>query len=179
MSKIQTRWSWFNPDYYLDHLEDLTLAELKKAGVKGVIFDYDNTLISSAGQELAESREELLKNWIDYFGADNIMIVSNKLTFQRSYKIMIKEAKRLGIKAYATNFIIKPIPFSLNQAVGALGLKPNEVLMVGDLIITDIIAGKLAKTKTLLIKPVKAPERKLIRLLRFFEKLLLNPEVID
>lgn len=147
MPKVVTRWSWFNPDYYLDHLDDLTLAELKKAGVKGVIFDYDNTLISSAGLELAESREELLKKWIDYFGAKNIMIVSNKLTFQRSYKIMIHEAKRLGVKAFATNFIIKPIPFSLNKAVKALGLKPSEVLMVGDLIITDIIAGKLAKPK--------------------------------
>jgi predicted HAD superfamily phosphohydrolase YqeG len=53
-----------------------------------------------------------------------------------------------------------------------MATKPSKVLMVGDLLLADIVGGKLAGMQTLLVAPVNSTERPGIHALRLLERLL-------
>ncbi len=59
-----------------------------------------------------------------------------------------------------------------NAELKALNLKKDQVLMVGDQLITDIQAGNLAGVTTVLVKPLVETDKWNTRINRFFEKFI-------
>jgi len=175
MQTIRTRWSWIVPDWYVNDVTDIDVVELKAAGILGVILDFDNTLIASNSERIAKDREKAVVTLIQTFGPDRVIIVSNKLSLFGWNSRLDSEAKRLAIQAYATGWLIKPLPRSLKKAARQMKLAPENVLVIGDLISTDVAGVKLAGMKSLLITPVPKSERLGIRLLRTMERWLFQP----
>ena len=54
-------------------------------------------------------------------------------------------------------------------------VKPNEAVFVGDRPLTDILAGKLAGTKTILVGSINPNENIATKFVRFLERLTICP----
>ncbi len=168
---LSLRWPSMRPTYVSEHPRNLDPHRFERDGIKAVIFDFDNTLISNHTDEIGD-RGELLDRWIKVFGPDKVMIVSNKLRlFDMAHKLD-KEAARFGIRALSTGLLIKPWPGSLKRAAAIMGVAPRHVLMVGDLLLADVLGGNLAGMKTLLIAPVHSAEGFGVRIIRFVERVV-------
>lgn len=53
-------------------------------------------------------------------------------------------------------------------------LKKDQVMMVGDQLITDMQAGNLAGVETVLVKPLVETDKWNTRINRFFEKIIFS-----
>ncbi len=107
----------FFPDLYIQSIYDLPLAELKEMGIRGLVFDIDNTV---APFDVADPDEKL----IDFFAQMQdmgfrlcILSNNNKERVHRFNK---------PLKALAIHKAGKPNPRKMKQALKRLGLVPQE-----------------------------------------------------
>lgn len=136
------------PDMRLDKVRDINeevISYLKeKYGIKGVILDVDKTIrknmkkIPKCNQEWIENLKKQLK----------VIIVSNGLD-----KNIDDYFKKRGIEYIGLAY--KPLKKNFQIACQKLGLKPEEVLVVGDSLFTDIYGGKRNNMRTLHITNVE------------------------
>ena len=69
----------------------------------------------------------------------------------------------------------KPSPKILLNYLTSKNIEPQNAVMVGDRPLTDILAGKLAGTKTILVDSItRETEPKLTRFVRFLERLTIR-----
>ncbi|KRN14156.1 hydrolase, had superfamily [Lactobacillus gigeriorum DSM 23908 = CRBIP 24.85] len=132
-------------------------------GIKAVFSDLDNTLLAwnkfETAKEMDRFNQKLAKAGI------KLVVISNN------------NAERVGkvLDPYGIEFVAKskkPLPFAIIREVEELGLKKDEVMMVGDQLITDMQAGNLAGVKTVLVKPLVETDKWNTRINRFFEKII-------
>lgn len=153
----------FRPRYTINTIYNLDPEQLKKMGIKAVFSDLDNTLLAwnqaQTAQEMDQLNKKLAKEGI------KLVVISNN------------NAQRIGkvLDPYHIDFIAKarkPLPLGINKELKVLNLKPDQVLMVGDQLITDMQAGNLAGVKTVLVKPLVETDKWNTRINRFFEKII-------
>ncbi len=133
--------------------------------IKGVIFDIDNTLVTSdtitPPQEIMEYFEFLEKQGI------KIAIVSNN--YPERVEAFCKELPYMWIaRAW------KPFKKNLKKVKDAFGLKAEEICLVGDQIFTDIYGGLRMKFYTVLVTAVGENETKFVAFKRIFEKAVME-----
>lgn len=133
------------PFGYCRSVYDVPTAALRKLGVKCVLVDLDNTLDAYHATSPSPRAFELKKR-LEEAGID-LIIVSNNKGGRVSYY-----ASSLGIKAKC--LMLKPFAFRLNRLIKRLGYGKDEVILIGDQIQTDIIAGNRAKIRTILTEPL-------------------------
>ena len=162
------------PRMYVPSILEVKPDLLKSLGLKGVIFDLDNTIVRRDSLKappevlklILEMREEGLK----------MGIVSNN------------SRKRVGAIAAemdmpAVHRAVKPLVGPFRRALKLLGTSPGETALVGDQIFTDILGGNLAGMYTILVVPMKGKDFWGTRLInRHLEKIVLarlkkKPEV--
>lgn len=140
---------------------DIEISFYKKLGVKTILIDLDNTLDSHKVELPSERAKEFVKtlkeNKID------LIIVSNN--FNRRVKAY---ADALGI--HMTSMNLKPFPFKINRLLKEKGLKKEETILIGDQLLTDILAGNRAGLKTILVDPLTTDEQNFTRIRRIFER---------
>ncbi|GIW22752.1 MAG: hypothetical protein KatS3mg068_1759 [Candidatus Sericytochromatia bacterium] len=68
----------------------------------------------------------------------------------------------------------KPRSKFIEMAITKMNLKKSDVVIVGDRITTDVLAGKLIGIKTFLVKPLTQMPSKLQRIIYSFENYLLK-----
>ena len=133
--------------------------------IKGVIFDIDNTLVTS---DTVTPPKEIL----EYFAflensGIKIAIVSN------NYKERVEGfCKDLPYIYVARAW--KPFKKNLRMVQKEFGLKPEEICLVGDQIFTDIYGGLRMKFYTVLVTAVGANETKFVAFKRIFEKAVMK-----
>jgi uncharacterized protein len=169
---LNLRFSYLEPTYVTTHPLHLNPDWFYEQGIRGVIFDFDNTLISNHSDQIGENRSDFLESWIKTFGRNQVIIVSNKLSVFGMENKLLTEAERFNIKGIASGILIKPFPNALRRAASIMKIEPRKVLMIGDLLLTDILGGKLAGMQTLLVAPVHSEERIGIHSLRLAERIL-------
>ena len=155
----------FLPDVFVNSIFDITPEYLKERNIKGIITDLDNTLIEwdrpSATPELVQWFKEMEQAGI------RIVIVSNN-----SEKRVHKFATPLNIPyVYRAK---KPLAPSYRKALSMLQLKKEEVVMVGDQLLTDIFGGNLAGFPTILVVPVAQTDGLATRFNRMVERQILK-----
>ena len=118
---------------------DLDLAELKSIGIKGLMFDIDNTLEPYA-QEVPSAR---LCSWLSSLCEKGfrISIVSNakNARVERFCAGFPKESFPLEVIFVAEAG--KPLEKGFKEACLRMGLEPSQTAMVGDQLFTDVWAG--------------------------------------
>lgn len=144
---------------------DIPLLELKKKGIKAIIFDLDNTIIAWNCKEV-KTETILWMKTLKKYGFD-CCIVSNNLT-DRVGNI----AKVLNV-AYVSKGC-KPLSVGFRNALNRFALKPSQVAVVGDQIFTDILGGNFLKLYTILVRPLSAQEFLGTKVVRIIEKLILK-----
>ena len=67
----------------------------------------------------------------------------------------------------------KPLPFGIWRAIRMMGVRRAECVMVGDQIFTDILGGKLAGVKTVLVMPLTPSDMGHTAVLRRLEQRIM------
>ncbi|MGQ5709629.1 YqeG family HAD IIIA-type phosphatase [Lactobacillus sp. PSON] len=153
----------FRPKYTIDSIYHLKIDELQKLGIKAVFSDLDNTLLAWNKFETAEEMNKLNQRLAK--ANIKLVVISNN------------NAERVGkvLNPYGIAFVAKsrkPLPFAINKEREKLNLKKNQIMMVGDQLITDIQAGNLAGVESVLVQPLVETDKWNTRINRFFEKII-------
>lgn len=154
----------FSPGLYELSIYDIDLDLLKKEGIKGFIFDVDNTIVPYD----TPLPDEKIKKWfkkIEKMGFVSYIASNNKKGRVERF------AKELGI-GYMPK-AKKPLTKNLKKICENMGIKPNETAMVGDQLFTDMLGGNLAGMFTVLIEQISLVEGRFIKFKRIFEKMIL------
>ncbi|MGM9914220.1 MAG: YqeG family HAD IIIA-type phosphatase [Lactobacillus crispatus] len=153
----------FRPKYTIDTIYNLDPRKLNKMGIKAVFSDLDNTLLAwnkfETAKEMDNFNQKLAKAGI------TLVVISNN------------NAQRVGkvLDPYHIEFVAKsrkPLPFAITKKREAMHWKKDQVMMVGDQLITDMQAGNLAGVETVLVKPLVETDKWNTRINRFFEKII-------
>ncbi len=155
----------FIPNFYYNSIYDIPLEEWKKNGIRLILTDLDNTLISynekMPNDKLFEFKDRVLNLGIEF------ILVSN------SRKERVENfARALGIPC--VKFSTKPLKRGINKAIYKVAhgcYSKNQIVLLGDQIMTDIFGGNRCGIKTCLIKAVDKSSDKLpTRINRGIEK---------
>lgn len=135
------------PDYYYTTINDIPYTQLYENGIRLILTDLDNTLIS---YKETEPTEELFK-WKDMVLAMGfeVIIVSN------SKNDRVKHfADILGLRF--VKFAKKPLKGGMKKALklASKKYKLNEVIEFGDQIMTDVLASRRMNILTILVKAI-------------------------
>lgn len=153
------------PTKMLDSVSQLPIEELKMAGIKGIIFDIDNTLVP---YDVAEPTKEILQLFENLQAQGfKITLVSNN-TEDRVVKFNEK------LKLLALHKAQKPLKKNLKKALDMMGCKESEVIIVGDQIFTDIYGGNRTGLGTYLVAPISDKDEWQVKLKRKLEKIVLK-----
>lgn len=130
----------------VERVWQLPLKTLQERGIQGLIFDLDDTLAPKNGFSVDPKDLEWLKQARQ--AGLQFRIVSNN--HHPAHVAKMAEVLQIPSVAQAK----KPSSKYLLQALKAMNLRPQQVLMVGDRVLTDILGGAYLGMPTCLVKPV-------------------------
>lgn len=151
----------FTPTWMLDAIYHLTPEQLRTQGIKAVLTDLDNTLIAWNNPDGTPE----LHRWLAEMAEAEIpvVIVSNNKASR-----VARVAEPLSLSFVSRAF--KPLTRGLNEAMRDLNLSADEVVMVGDQLLTDVWSSNNAGVRSILVKPILETDQWNTKINRFFEK---------
>lgn len=120
-------------------------CRLEKEGIKAVLVDLDNTLIAWNNPDGTPEMRQWLHDLRD--GGIRVIVVSNN-----SPKRVKRAVEKFDIDYEAWS--LKPFTFGIDRALKRFHYEKNEVVMVGDQLMTDIRAAHRAGIRSILVKPL-------------------------
>jgi HAD superfamily phosphatase (TIGR01668 family) len=157
--------SYLSPKYYFDKISDIDLNKLKQKNIDTILLDLDNTLVPWYNSYI----DPEIYNWLNNIKVNNfkVCIISNGLS------IRVKRiSKELGFP-FISN-AIKPSTRAIVKALKMLNSKPENTVIIGDQIFTDILAGNRLGLTTILVKPLAKVELITTKFIRIIEKKILK-----
>ncbi len=155
----------FFPDIYVKSVYELPLDALKARGIRGLVFDIDNTV---APFDLAEPEKDL----IDLFlflrkQGFRLCILSNNN--RERVRLFNKNLRTLAVHKAG-----KPGVKKLRRALEKLELSPEHTAIVGDQVFTDMWCGHRAGLTCILTAPICNRDQLITKIKRGAEKLILR-----
>lgn len=157
--------TYFMPNDYVQSVFQIDIEKLANSGFKGIITDLDNTLVGWDVKTPTKEIQEWFKKANDL--GLTITIVSNN-----SEKRVSGFSKDLDV-----DFIFKarkPMGRAFKKAIQHMNIKPEETIVIGDQMLTDVLGGNNNGLYTIMVVPVKKTDGFLTRLNRIIERRLLN-----
>jgi HAD superfamily phosphatase (TIGR01668 family) len=154
------------PDYYYNDVLEIKQDMLREKGIKGILFDIDNTLTKTNSKETDKKIKDFLINL-----SENGMKI-----------LLLTNANKDRVKRFDLNdsfpiihSALKPFKTSFKKALKILNVKNTDIMMVGDQIFTDIYGGNRMKMKTILIRPIKIYDENIfVRFKRHIENAIIK-----
>ena len=156
--------SRFYPDEDGPSAYDMPYDALYKKGIRGVIFDVDNTLVPHDAP--ADERAKRLFSHLRALGMDTCLLSNNKEPRVAAF------AEAVG----GSNYIYKggkPGVKNYKKAMELMGTGLQSTIFVGDQLFTDVYGAKRTGIKSFLVKPINPREEIQIVLKRYPEALIL------
>lgn len=155
--------SLLQPREAVASIYEIDIDGLFDRGMRGLLTDLDNTLVEWNAPEAPAC----LLEWLAKVQAKGfkVCILSNNEServsaFANAIGVLaIHKARKPRVKAYL-------------QALALLGIEPQQAVMVGDQIFTDILGGNRAGLYTILVDPIAEKEYAGTKVLRFLERSL-------
>lgn len=153
--------SIYKADMYAKTIEKINYKKLKKIGIKVLIFDLDNTLAFIDNNYPSEKVKKLIKTLKKDF---DIYILSNNINKKRvaSFAGVIEVDYIYGA--------IKPSSFGLKKIRRKKNYAKSEMAIIGDQIMTDVLAGNRYGIHTVLVEALAVKDLKITALNRLFER---------
>lgn len=153
--------SIYKADMYAKTIEQVNYKKLKDKGIKALIFDLDNTLAYIDNDEPSEKVKKLIKKLKRDF---DIYILSNNFNKKRvSYF-----SNAIGVDyVYAA---IKPSSFGIKKIQKKKNYEKAEMAIIGDQIMTDVLAGNRYGILTVLVETLAVKDLKITALNRMIER---------
>ena len=150
----------FRPDIDVNSVYEVDFDSLYDEGIRGIIFDIDNTLVAHDAP-CNERSDELVQKLMDK--GFKLFILSNN----------DEERVNRFIKNIKIDYIHKsgkPSSKNYYAAFERMGLNPEEVIAVGDQLFTDCLGAKNAGIRFIRVGIVDKKEPPHIKLKRVLEK---------
>ncbi len=147
-------------------MHDVTPELLAGAGIRALLVDVDDTLLSAT----AESLDPSIKGWFSTLKAAGypVAILSNG-----SQARVAAIAAEVGVPALS--LAGKPFAVAFRRGLRLLGgPAPAQTAMVGDQLFTDVLGARQAGLKTILVRPLSPGKLPHTRLARRIERLVLK-----
>lgn len=149
------------PTYRAKSIYDIPLSFYKENNIKIVLSDLDNTLDAFNVKEPNERTFELVK---DLKEAGVLFMIASNNTSKR----VNNYANKLGIRAVCR--LHKPSSKYLKRFIESEHFNPEEVVLIGDQVLTDLYAGNGAGIRTILTEPVSPLDPPWTKVNRILEK---------
>ncbi len=155
----------FYPELYVESVYHIDYKMLKERGIKGLIFDLDNTL---APFDIVEPNEQIIElvNRLQDDGFKVCLVSNNK-----GNRV---EVFNKNLKLYAVSKAGKPKTKGIKKALQQLGVSKDEAVMIGDQMFTDVWVGNRMKMMTILVKPIANRDEFTVKLKRGLESKVFN-----
>ena len=141
----------FFPDRYVASTYVIDFEKLYEEGIRGLIFDIDNTLVPHGAP--ADARA--------------VKLISNN---QEPRVKMFNEKIQVD---YVHN-AHKPSKKNYKKAMEIMGTDTDNTLFVGDQLFTDVWGAKRVGIRNILVKPIHPKEEIQIVLKRYLERVVLH-----
>ena len=135
----------FIPFAHAGSIYEIEYDFFKKNGVKTLFMDLDNTLDSYKAKHPQERTLNYVKGLKDA-GITPIIISNNRPNRVSGY------ANELGVEFLAS--ARKPFSRRIKAELARRKLDPSEVMLVGDQMMTDVLAGRGAKIRVVLTEKI-------------------------
>ena len=153
----------FYPDNYIESTYQIDFAKLKKQGIKGVIFDIDNTLVPHGAP--ADERSLALFKKLKELGIKTMLLSNNKEPRVKSFAEQVKSPY-----IYKAG---KPSVKNYKRAMELMGTQEKDTIFVGDQLFTDVWGAKRTGLTSYLVKPIHPKEEIQIVIKRRLEWIVL------
>lgn len=156
---------YFMPNDYVQSVFQIDIEKLANSGFKGIITDLDNTLV---GWDVKTPTKEIQ----EWFKKANNLGLTITIVSNNNENRVSSFSKDLDV-----DFIFKarkPMGRAFKKAIKQMNIKPEETLVIGDQMLTDVLGGNNNGLYTIMVVPVKKTDGFLTKLNRIIERRLLN-----
>ncbi|WP_429970998.1 YqeG family HAD IIIA-type phosphatase [Fructilactobacillus sp. Tb1] len=155
----------FKPTWMVESLYHISPERLKKNGIDTILTDLDNTLIpwnnSIGTAQIVE--------WITFMKENGISVIVVSNNNPKRVSIAVEDLN-IPFVAHA----LKPLNRGIKQTLKRFNLKPSQVVMVGDQLMTDVWAANNCHVKSIWVKPLVKTDMLPTRVNRFLESLVFK-----
>ncbi len=134
----------FIADEYVKDVFQIDLMALKNNGKRVILTDLDNTLVGASVKKPTQEIIDFLTN-AQSLGFEVIIVSNNKK------ERVLHFAEDLSIKA-AHHKALKPLKLKLRKILKQYDR--NQVVMIGDQLMTDVLVAKRLGLYTILVEPI-------------------------
>ena len=155
----------FYPTHYAHRLYEIDIEKLKKAGIRCVILDVDNTLTTHDNPNI----DPKMVAWLEKAQSEGLILV---ILSNNSEERVKPFAQKVGLlyESHAG----KPRVGGYQRVFQRFSVKPQETVAIGDQIFTDILGGNRAGVMTILVQPIELETTRFFKLKRALERALLK-----
>lgn len=153
----------FYPGDYLDSTYIIDFEKLYSEGVRGLIFDIDNTLVEHG--IAADDRAIKLFERLRKIGYQTCLISNNQEPRVKPFAN--------DVKAKFISNAHKPLTKNYINAMKIMKTNKSNTIFIGDQLFTDVWGANKAGIRTILVKPVGKKEEIQIVIKRYLEKVVL------
>lgn len=155
----------FLPNQHVKSIFEINPFILKEKGIKGIITDLDNTLVE---WDRLEATPQLIK-WFQEMKENGIIIT------------IVSNNNEERVKQFSGPLEIdyiykarKPMGKAFRKALRDMKLKKEEIVVIGDQLLTDVLGGNRCGLHTILVLPVSQSDGFFTRINRRIERSILN-----
>ena len=156
----------FRATRYVASVDLIDVDELVAAGVRLVLLDRDNTCVPRDTHVAPPA----VKAWLERLRSAGIATCMLSNNFHSGE--VAASACELGCPV--VDHAMKPAPFSAWVAMARMGVGPEQTVIVGDQVFTDVLAGNLAGVRTILVRPQSRRDLWYTQLFRLGEAVALR-----
>lgn len=155
-----------HPHLRVASVHEVTPTLLEKAGIRALLVDVDDTLLSSRADEL----EPNILTWFASLKAAGIPVA---ILSNGSQARVAQIAAEVGVPALS--LAGKPFGVAFRRGLRLLGnVEPGRTAMVGDQLFTDVLGARQAGLKSILVDPLSPGKLPHTRLARRLERMVLR-----
>ena len=158
--------AFLEPDRYFARISRIDIdRDLLALGYRNVLLDVDNTILTRDTHEVPRDVGFWLARARD--AGISFCLVSNNW-----HEGVYHLANRLSLPIVAK--AVKPLPPAFLMALGKLGAKRAETVVVGDQLVTDVMGAHFLGMKAYLLAPLVEQDLPHTLLLRNFERAVMG-----
>ncbi len=153
------------PDEIFSSYAEVSAAFLRARGVRALLCDIDNTLVTYDDAEPTEA----VRAWLDALRAGGITV--GFLSNNENARV---ERFNQSLGLYAKAKAGKPARRAALQFLQSTGFPPQQTALLGDQIFTDVLCARLCGLQSFLVPPIKDKKTPFFRAKRFLERPFLH-----
>jgi len=168
----------YTPHFRVPSVNSIDFSALKKSGFKAVVFDKDATLTTPYVNKF-HPRAQKGASFCKKVFEDKVFIFSNFAGSKSDFQFKAAEdiEQQLQFRVLRHNC---QKPEGMSEILPILSCSPQEVVVIGDRLFTDIAFGNLNGSFTIFVEPVSTEnENVMVKLGRMLESVYGNVAGID